>query len=152
MLPFSSASWSCGSCRWWWRRLHVVIAYGDGDGSTSWPCLMLALRAGAASWSWCPAPSCLALWMMWAPWHSLPWLRVMSRHAHSHPVSGVWPCARGFASVVVGGSAGPPLGLRPDPRVIVLPQGPAGRSSPSWGRARRGATRSQGVGRVKPVP
>jgi hypothetical protein len=42
-------------------------ADGDGDGSTSWPCLQLAPRAGVVYRLWRPVPSCLALWVTWAP-------------------------------------------------------------------------------------
>jgi hypothetical protein len=38
---------------------------------------------------WHPVPSCLELWAMSAPRHGLPWLRVMLRRAHSHPMSEV---------------------------------------------------------------
>jgi hypothetical protein len=62
--------------------------------------------------------------------------------------------------MVVGGSAGPLLGLRPRSMVIMHPQDLAGQSSPSWGRARQGLflrgrtseTCALGVGRTETYP
>jgi hypothetical protein len=40
---------------------------GDGDGSMLWPCLLPVPHMGVVSRSWRPVPSCLVLWVMWAP-------------------------------------------------------------------------------------
>jgi hypothetical protein len=79
----------------------------------SWPYLLLAPHTGDASRSWRPVPSCLALWVMWAP---QAWPTMASGHIKMclFP-SGVKSLTSGLSFYVCGGwrQCGPPAGPVP---------------------------------------
>jgi hypothetical protein len=74
---------------------------GDGDGSVSWPCSLLVPRPGVVSRLRRPVSPWSTLRATWAPRHGRSRLRVVSRHAHSCPVSEVWLRSWAYMSVVV---------------------------------------------------
>jgi hypothetical protein len=98
-------------------------ADGDGDGSTSWLCLMLVPCVGVINRSWHPVPSCLALWVTWAP---LAWpVMTMGRIEACPFPSGVRSLTLSLSFCICGGlrQCGPPAGPVPSPEGDRAPLG-----------------------------
>jgi hypothetical protein len=113
-------------------------ADGDGDGSTSWPCLPLAPCASIFSRSWRPVPSCLALWVTWAPQE---WPVVAMGHVEACPFPSSVRSLTPDSSFFVHSSKGSadPMGPAPLPEGDRASSGSGRTELPSWGQAWRGS-------------
>jgi hypothetical protein len=108
-------------------------ANGDGDGSTSWPYLLLAPHTSIVSRSWRPVPSCLALWTMWA---SQAWPAMALGHVEARPfLSGVRSLTPDFIFCICGGwrQCGPPAGPAPPSEADRVLSGSGGAELPFLG-------------------